>query len=123
MKEITDVRQIAGEPQRRWFSSNEMDLIVWLDEQQQLIGFELCYDKLHSEHALVWNAEQGLRHMAVDDGEGRAGKYKASPILISNGLIDWPRLLPVLHRSLGTLPNSISTGVRVILERASTALF
>ena len=52
--EIIHVRQVPGDPRRRWFSSDDMDLIVWYDDSDAPIGFQLCYDKLRSERALRW---------------------------------------------------------------------
>jgi hypothetical protein len=81
MREIPNLRQIAGESKRRWFSSSDFDLIVWFSEDDVIAGFELCYDKQHAEHSIAWRNGNEFRHMAVDDGEGRAGKHKASPVL------------------------------------------
>ena len=50
-KEHLNVRQIPGESKRRWFHSENFDLIVWLSGDQGFSGFELCYDELHSEHS------------------------------------------------------------------------
>lgn len=85
LREIPHVRQIAGEPQRRWFSSPTLDLIVWLEENDEIVGFQLCYDKTRHERAITWRRDTGFAHEAVDDGEGRPGKYKATPILLPDG--------------------------------------
>lgn len=50
LQELKKVRQHAGEPERRWFSNTEFDLIVWLDEHAAVIAFDLCYGKQHREH-------------------------------------------------------------------------
>ena len=68
MKEWVGVRQIPGESKRRWFSSAEFDLIVWVSDSHDFSGFELCYDKLHNEHSILWSKAKGFCHMAVDDG-------------------------------------------------------
>src|SRR5712671_7091134 len=81
--EIIHVRQVPGDPRRRWFSSDDMDLIVWYDDSDALIGFQLCYDKLRSERALRWEPEVGYRHTAIDNGESNISpRYKATPILV-----------------------------------------
>ena len=87
LREIKNVRQIQGEPPRRWFNNHDMDLITW-HEKNKLISFQLCYDKENDEKALDWNASAGLEHRKVDDGESRKGHYKATPILIDNGRYD-----------------------------------
>ena len=85
LQESRDVKQVPGESRRRWFSDSTMDLTVWLDEQDGIIGFELCYDKGERERSLRWKRGQGFLHERVDDGEGRPGRYKATPILLPDG--------------------------------------
>ncbi|MDD5057998.1 MAG: hypothetical protein PHQ60_09000 [Sideroxydans sp.] len=108
MKELIDVRQIPGEPKRRWFSSEQFDLIVWVSDEMEMIGFELCYDKHHNEHSIVWSKLGGFRHMAVDDGEQRPGKYKASPILIPDGAFDTARIQSAFLEVSHTLPHEVA---------------
>jgi len=85
LHEIYHVRQIAGEPRRRWFYDDFFDLILWLDDGGKMTGFQLCYDKQREQHALTWHADSGYFHNRVDEGEGRPGKFKASPVLVPNG--------------------------------------
>lgn len=74
LREISRVRQVPGESCRRWFSSDTLDLVVWLADGNDnasaagtVLGFQLCYDKLHAEHALTWRAEGcQLAHKAGD---------------------------------------------------------
>ena len=80
--EFQNVSQVPGDPPRRWFTSEDLDLIVWCDESGRPSAFQLCYDKGASERALTWTAERGFCHMAVDDGERIRGKHKLSPILV-----------------------------------------
>jgi hypothetical protein len=79
------VEQFSGEPRRRWFSDEDFDLIVWLDDSEEILGFQLCYDKLRDEHSLTWWSERGFAHTGVDDGEGRPARQKATPILVPDG--------------------------------------
>ncbi|HEY6096118.1 MAG TPA: hypothetical protein VIU93_14305 [Gallionellaceae bacterium] len=117
MREHPDVRQIPGEPRRRWFSSKDFDLIVWLAEDQRISGFELCYDKQRHEHAIVWNEASGFRHMAVDDGEQRPGRYKATPILVADGLFDVRRIHAAFREASQGLPPEIRNHVLRALEQ------
>lgn len=87
LREIKSVRQISDEPNRRWFSDDDMDLIVWY-KGDVIFGFQLCYDKLGEEKALSWKTDSGLVHEKVDSGETRDGHYKSTPILIKNGSFD-----------------------------------
>lgn len=108
MREQLKVRQIPGEPQRRWFTSRDFDLIVWLADDQRFSGFELCYDKQQHEHAIAWSEAGGFRHMAVDDGEQRPGKYKATPILVADGLFDVRRIRTAFHAASRSLPQDVA---------------
>ncbi|MHB8846163.1 MAG: hypothetical protein ACYC7L_15635 [Nitrospirota bacterium] len=85
LKELRDVRQIAGESIRRVFSDQDMDLTVWVDEGGGVTGFELCYDKGHLERAVRWNRENRFLHRKVDDGENRGYDHKETPILVPDG--------------------------------------
>ena len=94
LREVQNVRQIAGEPFRRWFASDWFDIIVWYDGQE-ISGFQLCYDKHNKERALTWKKHGAWHHLGVDDGEGRDMHHKSSPILVADGSFD-PE--PVLER-------------------------
>ncbi|WP_127478067.1 hypothetical protein [Sulfurivermis fontis] len=88
LQELPRVRQHGAEPRRRWFSDNEFDLIVWLDAEEAIIAFDLCYDKQRQEHVFRWRAAQGLSHLRVDDGEQRSGRHKMTPIYVTDGHFD-----------------------------------
>jgi hypothetical protein len=98
LKETIRVRQIEGEDRRRWFSDRHFDLIVWYDAEDHITGFQLCYDKTGQEHALTWKEGQGFFHQLVDDGENRAGRQKATPILLADGAFDQPRIAAQFRR-------------------------
>lgn len=116
LREILDTRQIAGEPKRRWFTSAELDLIVWLDSGDSPVGFQLCYDKTHGEHALTWRVERGYEHAAIDDGERTPGQYKKTPILVSDGTFDRRRVQAVFLCSSAEVPGRIRSFVAERLD-------
>ena len=87
LREITGVRQVAGEPLRRWFQDEAMDLFVWLGEANTVVGFQLAYDKSQEERALTWKLRTGYQHARVDDGT-RPGRHPGSPLLIADGVFD-----------------------------------
>ncbi len=89
LTEILKVRQIPNEPQRRWFRSDDLD-------------------KPHSEHALMWTAELGFLHTAVDNGEGIGVKYKETPILVAGGHFDVNRLSDRFVGASALLPRVIA---------------
>ena len=97
----------AEKPHRRWFSSNEIDLIAWY-ENEGLARFELCYDKGISEHVLIWSSKSGFEHLAVDDGEKvEALDYKESPIYVADGHIDIKHIRDQFVGSAGNLPRDL----------------
>lgn len=106
LQELKDVRQIPGEMRRRWFSSRDMDLIVWFDHDDRPVSFELCYDKRSSEKALRWSPS-GFTHSVVDDGENRPGRYKSTPVLRESGLFEAARVINQLDSECRQLPDEI----------------
>jgi len=104
LTEISKPRQIEGEAYRRWFSSEDMDLIVWQQSKQgQIIGFQLCYDKERHEKALTWKTASGFTHTCVDDGEDHKTKYKSTPILFNNTQPNIDLLLALFKQQSGQL--------------------
>ena len=104
LRETPDVRQIPGEPPRRWFADDFFDLIVWLEPDGSLNGFQLCYDREFQPRALTWTKAKGYSHSGIDDGEGYGGTHKASPILVRDGLFDAKIVSGRLAASAGELP-------------------
>lgn len=87
LREAGNVRQIAGGPKRRWFTDDYFDLIIWLEPDDSVWGFQLCYDPRYYQRALTWTKKNGYRHSGVDDGE-TSGTHKASPMLVADGLFN-----------------------------------
>ena len=88
LREITTSNRLDQGLSKRWFNDEFMDLIVWQDESGSFAKFQLCYDKIHNEHALTWVRAKGFVHNAIDDGEDYAGGHKSTPILVPDGQID-----------------------------------
>jgi len=110
MKE-TNARQIYGEPERKWFSSDYFDLIVWFDKEKKIIGFQLCYDKYKKERAFTWTDAGGYSHSLIDDGEDRPGRYKASPVLTNDGVFDKERIAETFMDESGNIDPRVSSFV------------
>jgi hypothetical protein len=121
MIEVRDVRQVPGEARRRWFTSDELDLIVWCDAAGVPIAFQFCYDKPRAEHALTWRPELGFHHMAVDDGEGVDFKWKGTPILVPDGRFDVDQLRERFAQASGTVPSDIVAFVAAKLREHPAA--
>ena len=90
LREITTVRSFSDD-RRRWFSDADMDLFVWVHNQMPM-QFQLSFNKQYEEHAISWDHDKGFRHSKVDNGEGRSGRYKMTPILVDDGDFDCYRL-------------------------------
>ena len=86
LREITTVRSTSHNRQR-WFSDADMDLCVWFNNQMPM-QFQLSFNKQYEEHAISWDNNEGFRHSKVDDGEGRDGRYKMTPILLDDADFD-----------------------------------
>ena len=117
--EIKSIRQYEGESRRRWFFDNEVDLTVWVDEPDGIVGFQLCYDKIKSHHALTWRRDSGYSHNRVDDGESRdsVGRFKGTPILFMNGEFDRQRIADSFAQKSQDIPKRIS---RFVYEKIAT---
>jgi hypothetical protein len=87
LREIPETRQIRGEPRRRWFNSEAMDLYVWYDNEGAALGFQLCYGKPNDERALTWFRPASYSHMRVDTGASD-GQQKGTPLLLLDGLFE-----------------------------------
>lgn len=119
LKEVHNPRQISGEPCRRRFSSGEMDLVVWMSEANEPLGFQLCYDKHRHEKAITLRpGSEHMQYMAVDSGESAAMRHKASPILVPDGDIDPVTIVHAFRDEAGRLPPEIVDYVVSALTRA-----
>jgi hypothetical protein len=97
LKEVSNVRQVPGEGQRRWFTDQFFDLILWYDHTSEILGFQLCYNKKVHERALTWRRGMGFSHEKVDDGEA-PGQWKMTPILTPDGSFDAAMIASRFHR-------------------------
>jgi hypothetical protein len=107
LREIRDVKQVPGEPRRRWFSDENFDLIVWLGPEDQILGFQLCYDKETRQKALTWLNGGGYQHSHIDDGDN-PGKMKASPVLEPDGHFDSEGTARQFLENKGDVPEKIT---------------
>lgn len=106
LTEVPNVRQVASEGRRRWFSGDGLELVVWYDGPSAR-GFQLCYDNAGHNYALTWTKDAGLRHHAVDQGDADALGMKQTPILVNDGTPDVKALLNRFEPVAGNLPAAI----------------
>jgi hypothetical protein len=112
--EIMNVRQIEGEPKRRWFVDGDLELIIWLGEGDRIVGFQLCYEKEKVPKALTWQEDKGFLHSGIDDGDLR-GYPKPTPILIRDGVFDKKNVEKKFAASSVSLPKEIADFVKAKL--------
>ena len=111
MYEIQNVKQDSADLKKRWFFDHEMDLLVWLHKNAEIVGFQLCYDKLKNPHALTWHKDKGYTHNRIDYGEDKIGYLRGSPILLMNGAFERKRIAGVFKRESSKIDDAISTFV------------
>ena len=87
LKELKSVRQIPGEPFRRWYTDNATNLIVWLD-QYQIIGFQLIVPNGDEQAVFTWQEGRAVTVTSLDDGEECIGRLKMTPILSKAHAVD-----------------------------------
>lgn len=107
--EIKDIKQYPNEPRRRWFFDHALDLTVWFDNRNEIIRFQLCYNKPKAPHALTWDKAHGYRHNRIDDGEGnRFAKPKGIPILLMDGPFSHQEIADLFKQSSKNIAQWIS---------------
>lgn len=99
---------------RRWFSDEEMDLIVWYDAAGAVAGFELCYDKSRTERAVTWKKGGTACHSKVDGGESSPLRND-TPILVPAPPGDCTRLLADFKARSAAIEPALVEVVRSVL--------
>ncbi len=69
---------------RRWFYDDYFDLVVWYGDTREVVGFQLCYDRLRDPHAYTWYAKSGGGHNRIDTGPELHNLQ--TPILVKDGI-------------------------------------
>lgn len=104
LKEVARTKQHPGEPPRRWFTSESLDLVVWLNTDGSLAAFQFCHDKPRAEKALSWSAQQGLSAMYVDDGSHLLPGHKGTPLLQTDSTPDIKAALAAFREACQDIP-------------------
>ena len=115
--EVANVRQIAGEYFRRWFSDNIFDLIVWYSHLDKIIGFQLCYKLGIDEKALTWFADKGYFHHKIDDGENHPSCFKMTPILLKDGNFKAKYILNLFRKASDEIDRKITSFVCNVIKK------
>lgn len=119
LNEIKNVAQKKDDPgYRKWFVSDNQELIVWYSENDLIMGFQLCYNKQTFEHAITWKFDTGFKHHKIDCGDGYGGGGpKSSPILVKAINPPSTELLTLFEKESAHLEYNL---VQFILEKLKT---
>ena len=116
LREIIPVPQPGNDLFRRWFEDEFFDLIVWYNQQREIHGFQLCYQKSGNEQALTWIEDRGYAHHRIDSGEQSVWETK-TPVLTAT--VAFPRqqiIESFLKRSNYLQPKVLQYVVRKLEE-------
>jgi hypothetical protein len=105
LRELPNTKQVAGEPMRRWYFCHDIDLVVWFDESEMPIAFQLAYDKDDDERSISWHRDRGFKHYVVDNGSPLGTGFQ-TPFLYMDGPFqpNRERVLAEFVRLAGDLP-------------------
>ncbi|RMF14028.1 MAG: hypothetical protein D6761_10120 [Candidatus Dadabacteria bacterium] len=108
------VRQLHGEPRRRWFSDEDFDLFVFY-EGRTIVGFQLCFDKQADETALTWDRSEGVWIRRVDTGEAHPFEQR-SPVLTEAGDVSPAELAARFRDAATSIPDTVRDAVLRVLD-------
>lgn len=81
---LTEIPAPADSPPgRRWFRGDALELVVWSDADG-IRQYQLRYRRPGADGVYEWRRAGHLYHYALDDGEGRAARVDATPVLTAD---------------------------------------
>jgi hypothetical protein len=116
LREFRNVRQERTGGRRRWFESEAMELVLWIDDADRLTGFQICYDLGHKPHALTWRKGRGFTHNSIDSGNDTP-LANLTPILRPDGEAPWVLIARLFDESSGSLEPDLRQRIRDELTR------
>lgn len=111
LTETKNVPQVKGEPKRRWFADQLLDLVVWFNQHDEIVGFQLCYGRLGERRALTWKKSSSYFHDRIDDGEEHPLVAKCSPILVADGPFEQQAIAERFKEESGNIDPQIASFV------------
>ena len=87
LREIISGRKKTNGQIRLWYVDDKLDLFVFLNENNVLMQFQLCYNKQDNEHVISWSNKFGYAHNRIDTGRNTPGRA-GSPLFVPNGSCD-----------------------------------
>lgn len=100
LTEIENVRQIPDEGIRRWFMDKDMDLILWYEDDTDILaGFQISYDKRSVQRTVTWKKGASENSSSSLTCDGPYNRKRVIRLLEQNGSDLDPEILKfVLHR-------------------------
>jgi hypothetical protein len=105
LRELRNVRQEPGDHFRRWFTDENLEIVVWFDQAGAIFGFQICYDLRSQPRALTWTQKRGFSHAAIDEGDDKPTSNR-TPMLVANSSYDAAKLRVSFLASSDGLPSS-----------------
>lgn len=103
--EVANVVQRPREPRRRWFASEGLDLLVWVSESGDPLGFQLGWTDGGKGHALTARLGEPLAYERVDEGaRGGAGYARSATLHTAVEDYDLALIQPRFASASGRLP-------------------
>ena len=121
LKETKSVRQIPGEPFRRWYTDNKTNLIVWLEEHR-VVGFQLIVPDGETQAVFTWHEGRKVTVTSLDDGEGNMGHPKMTPILSKAHAVDRMAVSQHFKAVSAELPPGLSHLVEQKISEEGTSI-
>ena len=115
LKEFLNASQHRGEPFRRIFSDDYFDLYVWLDQSENILGVQLCYD-YQNDGRVVTYLDGKYSHNGIDNGEASPLK-NLSPILVADGVFPRQMVARKFEVESTKLPVDIANYVKEVIAR------
>lgn len=114
LREMKNVAQKEDGVFRRWFTDENIELIVWHDAgSREITGFQLCYDIQTNEHAFTWEKPGIFSHNKIDDRRGPMG-HPATPVLVADGVFPFSRIIGDFTRNSAPIDEAIA---RLVIDK------
>jgi len=114
LREIVISRIQDGVHFRRWYQDERMDLFVWFNDEDDIVRFQLAYDKPRSEKAIDWKHDRGFTHSRIDDSTDPS-HHPGSPLMISGGVFAKKRVIAEFRERATNIEPRVATFVLATL--------
>jgi hypothetical protein len=119
LHELRNVRQVPGDHFRRWFSDENLEIVVWYGEDGAIFGFQVCYDPRDQPRALTWTQKRGFSHATVDAGEDKPTSNR-TPMLSPSHDYDAAKVREAFRTAAAGLPEKERAFIESKLAESAT---